>query len=154
MEGILNEMQTQQKGLAAGNDIDAINALTRQRDMASGMMREYGAMAGQRGFGPDSGVADIGRSRLMGQFSRNQQGLNAGLASDARRQQQSLLGQRAGSTAQQAQNTLGQQNYALNQWNSQQQAANASAQLAEQQQQNNFNNQLGLFNTISSYYSG
>lgn len=154
MEGILGEMKQQQAGLAAGNDIDATNALMRQRDMASGMMKEYGAMAGRRGFGPSSGMADIGRSRLMGQFSRNATGMNAGLASDARRQQREMLGQRAGTTAQQAAITQGQQNFALNQWQAQNGMALQAQQAADQQQQNNFNNQMQLFNTLSNFYSG
>ena len=151
MAGILGEMKTAQQSLAAGTDIDAINAMQRQRDLLSGLSKELGVRAGARGFGPDS---MMGQRDLFRQGQRDISGLNANLASDARRQGRELLGQRAGAAGTQGQLTLGQQNYALNQWQAQQQASMAQQQLADQQQQNNFNNQLSLFNTLSNFYSG
>jgi len=151
MAGVLREMEQAQQGLAAGNDIDAINAMQRQRDVLSGLSKELGVRAGSRGFGPDS---MLGQRGLFRQGQRDISGLNANLASDARKQGIGLLGQRAGATAQQGQLTQGQQNFALNQWQAQQQANLAQQQMAETQQQNNFNNQLSLFNTLSNFYSG
>lgn len=154
MQGIIGEQKKLQQGLAAGNDIDAINSMTRNRDMMSGMMKEYGAQAGSRGFGGGSGIADIGRSRLLSQGSRNQTGLNAQLTSDARQQQRGLLGERANTIGSQANITNNQQNFALNQWQAQNQASLANRQLADQQQQNNFQNQMQLFNTMGNYFTG
>ena len=159
-------------GLAAGNDVDAINAMQRQRDLASGMASEMESNAAMRGLGPESGASQYLQMRGREQAGRTQAGLNAALTSDARRQQMAALGGQTGAAQASASDlnaqrgldisrygaqtgaALGQQQYGLAQWQAGQQAAQAQAQMQAIQNQNLWNQQMQMMNLANNIYSG
>lgn len=143
--GILDEMAGYRKNLAANTDHDATNAMQRQRDLMSGQMKEFGAMAGARGARPGTGAHALLMRKGMDSANRNLMGLNANLASDARQQYGQQLGAAGNLAVGQAGVTLGQQNFGLAQWSAQQQAAQAAAQLKAMQDQNMWNNISKMF---------
>ncbi len=145
INALLGEMGDWRKSLAAGNDRDATNAMQRQRDLASGQMKEFGAMAAARGAGRGSGASNLMLRRGMDASNRNLAGLNADLTSDARRQYGNALGQAGSLAVGQAGVTLGQQQFGLSAWNSQQNAAHANAQLQALQNQNMFDNMMRVY---------
>jgi len=149
LEALQGEFKDYQGSLAAGNDQDAINAMQRQRDLSSGMSKEFAANAGRRGLGPGSGASQLLQARMMDQAGRNQVGLNAGLASDARRQQLTALQGRGNLALGAASANLGQQNFGLSQWQAQQQAQMAQAQLQAMQNNQMWQQMMGLFNFMS-----
>lgn len=158
--------------LAAGSDIDAINTLQRQRDLTSGMLSELGQNAAMRGLGPESGASQYLQARGAGQAQRNMAGLQAQLASDARRQQLAALSGQTGAAQASAADLRGQQGldisrygaqtgalqaqqqFGLSQWQAQQQAAQAAAQLQAMQNQNLWNQQMQMMQMAGNIYSG
>lgn len=135
--------------LAAGNDTDAINAMQRNRDLMSGMMKEAGGNAARNGtFG--TGVGAQMQSNIMTGGMKDLAGLNANLTSDARKQQLTALGGQTAAAQAQTNYLTGQQNYSLAQWTAQQQAQQSAAQMANQQQQNQWNNQMALLGMMGS----
>jgi hypothetical protein len=146
LAGLAGEMKSYQDSLAAGNDRDAVNALQRQRDMASGQMKEFQAIGGRRGMGPGSGASNLLVRRGLDEAGRQQTGLNAQLTSDARRQQGSMLGQRGQFELGTAGVNLGQQQFGLAQWQAQQQAQLAQAQLDAMRNNQMWSQMMGLLN--------
>jgi len=153
--------QGQINSLAAGNDRDAINAMQRQRDMLSGMQSEGAENSARRGLGPNTGAAQQTQNDLQQRGLQSMSGLNAGLASDARRQQLAalsgqtgVLGQQTGAAQASSAAMLGQQQQGLDQWRTQQQANLGAAQLAAMQNQNLWQNQMGLFQAMTPFYQG
>lgn len=126
----------------------------RQRDLASGYAKEGLSGALDKGFGSDSGVAQKARLSSLSAGQTASGALNAGLTSDARKQQLDALQGRTSLEGTQAGITQGQQNFALSSWQANQQSQQAAAQLAAMQQQNSFNNQLNVLNTLSNFYTG
>lgn len=151
LDALQKEMADYRKGLAQGNNQDAILAMGRQRDLASGMAKEGLEGAKNAGFGSDTGYAQQRRLQGLNAGQQAAAGLNASLTSDARRQQLSALGQESGLALGTAGANLGQQNFLLNQWQAQQQAQQAAAQLQAMQQQNQFNNNLNLVRTYTGF---
>jgi len=145
LQALQGEFKDYQDKLSAGNDQDAINAMQRQRDLSSGMGREFAANAGRRGLGPGSGASQLLMQRNMDSAGRNQVGLNAGLTSDARRQQLTALQGRGSLALGAASANLGQQQFGLSQWQAQQQAQQAQAQLQALQSQQQWQQMMGLF---------
>ena len=145
IDALMGEMEGFQKNLSAGTDRDATNAMQRQRDLASGQMKEFGAMAGGRGVGPGSGAFALLQRRGLDNSNRNLMGLNAQMAGDARNKQMQMFSQRSGTALGQAGVTLGQQQYGLSQWQAQQQAAQAASQLQAMQNQNMWNNMMNMW---------
>lgn len=154
LAALRGEMSQYQQGLASGQDTDARNAMGRQRDVASGYAKEGLGQAQDRGFGSDTGVAQKYRMNALNQGQQASAGLNAALTSDARKRQLDVLQGRAGLEATQAGITQGQQNFALNTFQANQQAQQAAAQLQAVQQQNNFQNQLGIVNAARGFFTG
>lgn len=154
LAALRGEMGTYQSNLASGQDTDARNALGRQRDLASGYAKEGLGAAQDRGFGSDTGVAQKYRMNALNQGQQASAGLNAALTSDARKQQLNVMQGRVGLEGAQAGITQGQQNFALNAFQANQQAQQAAAQLQAVQQQNNFQNQLGIINAASRFFTG
>lgn len=151
IDGLLGEMKDYRGKLAGNVDHDATNAMQRQRDLASGQMKEFGAMAGRRGAGPGSGAHALLMRKGMDTSNRNLAGLNADLASDGRKQYANALGQASSTAIGQAGVTLGQQQQGLAQWNSQQSAAQAAAQLKAMQDQNMWNNVMQIFSGFGGH---
>lgn len=145
------DWKSYQDNLGTNSDIDARNAMARQRDYASGMAKEGLQGAVDRGFGSDTGIAQKFRRTALESGQRASAELNTGLTSDARKKQLDALSGRTGLEGMASQSMLGQQNFGLESWKANQQAAQAAAQLAAMQQQNNFNNQYKL---MSSFYTG
>ena len=149
---VMQNTEAYRQSLAAGNDQDAINAMQRNRDLASGLYKEVSAGALGRGQTESSAGLTAQRQLIAGQQAAGQ--TNAALTSDARRQQAGLLGQQGNLAIGQAGVTLGQQNYQLQQWQAQQQAAQAAAQLAAMQQQQQYQNQIGLLSSLAPFFTG
>src|SRR5262245_24668364 len=154
IEALQGEMAGYQRSLAAGNDADAQLAMQRQRDLASGMAKEGLQGAQDRGFSADTGYAQQRRLQGLDASAQAQAALNTNLTSDARRQQLAALQGRGQLATAQAGILQGQQNYLLNQWQAQQDAARAQAQFQAAQQQNAFQNQMALANQARSMYTG
>jgi len=154
LAALRGEMSKYQQGLGDGSDIDARNAMGRQRDIASGYAKEGMNQALDAGFGSDSGVAQKFRKSGIESGQMASAGLNSALTSDARSKQLQALTGRVGLESTQAGITQGQQNYALNAWQANQQAQQAAAQLQAVQQQNQMQNQLALLQASKSMYSG
>ena len=150
LQAMYEQYGTQRSQLAAGNDRDAINAMQRQRDLASGGMNEAASGAARRGLGANTGVSQFLQNQQSMQGQRNASGLNAAMTSDARSQQLSALAGQTGAAQASTSALQGQQNYALDQWKAQQSAAQAQAQLQALQSQNAWSNQMGMLN----WYSG
>lgn len=147
--------------LAQNTDQDAILAQQRQRDVSSGIMNELTENAAQRGIGPDSGASQWMQMQGADAARRGQASLNADLASQGRNMQMGALGQSGQLAGAAAGNLLSQQNYALDQWRAQQQAAQSQAQLQLAAQNSAYNNmaqmaqlQMQALNAMSNFYSG
>lgn len=157
MAGLIGEQAQARAGLAAGSDQDAVLAMQRQRDAMSGLAKEFGENAAERGIS-GSGAAEKALQKGVLEPGMQAMGaLNAGLASDARAKQQAALGQQAGMVGQQAQLTQAQQQFGLSSWQAQQQAQQAAAQLAAMQRNQGLSNLQGavsLIGSLSNLYSG
>lgn len=151
LDALLGEMGSYRRGLAANTDHDAINAMQRGRDLASGQMKEFGALAGARGARPGTGAHSLMVRRGLDASNRNLNTLNADLASDGRKQYANALGQASSTALGQANVTLGQQQHGLAMWNSQQGAAQAAAQLQAMQNQNMFNNMMQIYSGFGGH---
>ena len=142
LDALSGEWAKYRKELGANTDLDATNALQRQRDLTSGNMREMTGLMSARGARPGTGANAVTMGRVMAGGARNTAGLNASLASDGRRQQLGALSGETGAAMGAAGINQAQQNFGLNAWQANAQAQQAAAQLAALQQQNQFNNQM------------
>jgi hypothetical protein len=118
-DDLRRELQQYRSELAAGNDVDATNALARERDLASGMAAEAGQSAAFR-VGSRSGIPGAAAGQVLGGAKRDLSGLNANLASDARSQRLNALMGEANVLGSQAGVGLAQQNFNNQWWQSQQ----------------------------------
>lgn len=150
LAALRGEYADYQKNLSGNQDADARLALARQREIASGTAKEGLQGARDAGFGKDSGLAQSFRRRALETGQMASASLNSGLTSDARRKQLDVMQGRVGLEGTQAGITQGQQNFALQSWQANQQAAQAAAQLQALQSQNSFNNNMNLFR----FYTG
>jgi hypothetical protein len=154
IDKVQKEYQDYYGQLDANSDQNAINSMARQRDLLSGMANESTNNAAIRGFSSDTGVNAAGTQATMDAGMRSMGDLNAQNVASARAQKAGVLGGMAGLATAGAGNLLGQQNYALNQSKYQQDTINFQAQLEAMQQQNSYQNMLGLLNASSNFYSG
>lgn len=150
LDALSGEWAKYRGSLAAGNDQDAINAMQRQRDLASGALKEASGVMSARGRTPGSGAYNLTASGIINQGQRNAAGVNAAMTSDARRQQMAALQGETNTALGQAGVTLGQQQFGLDAWRAQTGAALSAAQLGAMQQQNGFNNNMRMLD----FYSG
>jgi hypothetical protein len=145
-DDLRQELQQYRGELAAGNDVDATNALSRERDMASGMASEASQHAAFR-TGSQSGLPGAAAGQVLGGAKRDLSGLNASMASDARRQRLDALMGEANVLGSQAGVGLAQQNFNNQWWQSQQSNA-----LAWQQAQALRDDRM--WELLSGFYQG
>jgi hypothetical protein len=149
-----NAYQQYRSGLAAGNDQDAQFAMQRQRDLMSGLAKEYQGEASARGI-LNTGAAQQDMLNKIVNPGQQQLGqLNANLTSDARRQQLSALSGQAGVAGQQANFLQGQQQIGLEAWKAQQQNEIDRAGIQAMQQNQSINQLLALMGTLGNFYTG
>ena len=142
------------QGLAAGSDQDAVLALQRQRDLTSGMAKEFAGDAASRGIlGSGAAQSDL-MKRVVNPGQQQMGALNANLASDARSKQLQALQGEAGMAGQQAGITQAQQNFGLQSWQAKDQSMMNQAQLQVQQQANQVNQASQLAGLLGNFYSG
>jgi hypothetical protein len=146
LQRIMGEMKDYRKNLSTGTDVDAINSMMRQRDAMSGIAKEFGAQASQMGAMPGSGASSLHMGRLFGQGQRDLSNLNAQNVSDARNKQMAALRDQAGVGGQMISGMQGQQNFLLDQWRAQRQAAEAEANLALRREEGARDDMLQLMN--------
>ncbi len=139
--------------LAGNSDLESQQALQRQRDLVSGMSKEYQGEAASRGI-LNSGAAQQDMLKKIvepGQQQMSQMG--ASMAADARQKQLNALGAQSGVEAQNAQLTQAQQRFGLDTWNSQQQAQQSAAQLAALQRNQSLDSNMKVASLLASLYS-
>jgi len=132
--------------MGAGSDVDAINAMQRQRDYASGQAKEASASAGSRGFAPGTGVNALMQERARRAGTQAAGNVNAASVSDARNKQLSALGLESGAAGNVAQNQLGAGQLAVGQYSAQTSANNAAAQLQALQNKQQTDVMMSLMN--------
>lgn len=157
LEGEIKSYGEMMAAPGGGRDQDAINAIQRQRDLASGMSKEAG-MEAQFRVGGGTGLELQQQGDIYKKGLESMTDLNVGLTSDARRQQQGILGMRMGSKDQQMRALQGrqgatesteaarraQQQLGLAQFDSQQNAYNNWANTQARLQNQAFEQQMAL----------
>lgn len=150
MAALIGDMGAYRGQLAGNTDLEATQALQRQRDLTSGMAEEFGVNPAMRGIGGSGAAQQELMKRVVEPGQQQMSQLNAQLASDARTQQREAMGQQAGMVGQQAGITQAQQDFGLNAYQARQQAQLGAAQLEAMQRNNNTNNALQLASLIFS----
>ena len=153
LAALLGDMKSYRGQLAGNTDQEATQALQRQRDLTSGMAKEFGQEAASRGIYGSGAASQDMNNRLLEPATQSMGQLNAALTSDARKQQRDAMGQEAGAIGQQAGITQAQQNFGLNSWQARSQAQLGAAQLEAMQRNNNTNNAMQLISLLGSLYS-
>lgn len=146
LASLQNDYSDFRKNLAAGTDLDATHAMARQRSLTSGMAKEAGDMATFRAGAGGVAAEMQGRvfSRGQGELGR----LNSNMAADAREKQLQALAGQTGAASAEAGANLGQQQHALNTWSAYQNAAQANAQMYQNQQQNQVQTLMQMLQTL------
>lgn len=140
--------------LAANTDQDAVLAMQRQRDDISGMAKEFGEGAAQRGL---LGTGAAQQDLMKKVIEPGQQALaqtSAQMASEGRNRQLAALQGEAGMAGEQARLMQAQQNFGLQSWEARNAANLSAAQLQAQQQANQSNRVSQLASLLGSFYTG
>lgn len=154
LDALQQDLATYRSQMGTNSDLEAQQALQRERDLTSGAAKEFGENLAARGImGSGAGTQDL-MERVVEPGQQRQTQLNAQLSANARQQQLAALGMQGGLAAQQAQIQQAQQQFGLSAWQAQEQARQQQAQLAAMQaqaQQQNLAQLLGIFGNL---YSG
>lgn len=140
--------------LAQGSDQDAILAMQRQRDLLSGMAKEFEGQASQQGILGSGAAQQELLNKIVNPGQAQIQQLNANLTSDARNKQFQALSGEAGLTGQQAGWQQAQQQLGLDAWKAQQQNEIARAQVQASMQNQQMNQMLSLVGLLNNMYTG
>lgn len=154
LAALQQDAATMQSQLAGNTDLEATQAMQRERDATSGMAKEFGADLASRGIlGSGAGVQDL-QNRIIEPGAQRMTQANVALTNAGRDKQMAALSQRQGLTQDQIAQQQAQQQFGLSAWQAAEQQKLAGAQLQAMQRNQGVQNLSSIIGLLGNIYSG